>query len=267
MLIKDRDPAEKAVAQLTDLLSLPLSSTKKFLIERELKRLNPNGNVARTAFHFINFYCANCPDWAIIHDLKIESNGLAAHIDHILINKFLDFHLFESRNYNDNLKITADGEFLVFDGSCYQSIDSPLEENKRRAQVLTDLLVENSILPKRLGISLKPKIASYVLVCPGANVLRPPESVCDTSSVVTADYLTKTLLRQLERLKKTFERIKSLPKSFKQDTLAKVAAKLAAMNKPDRVDYRRIFCLEDINVTPAPAASSQDAVAACDYAI
>jgi len=37
MIIKDRDPAEKAVAQLTDLLSLDLSSAKKFLVERELK--------------------------------------------------------------------------------------------------------------------------------------------------------------------------------------------------------------------------------------
>lgn len=267
MLIKDRDPAEKAVAQLTDLLSLNLSSTKKFLIERELKRLNPEGNVARTASHFINFYCADCPDWAIIHDLKIESNGFATQIDHILINKFLDIHLFESRNYNDNIKISADGEFLVFDGYRYQSVDSPLEENIKRTQVLADLLIENKILPKRLGISLKPKISSYVLVSPGANVLRPPETVCDTSSVVTADYLTKTLLRQLERFKRTFERIKRLPKALKTDTLAKVAAKLAAMNKPNLIDYRRIFCLEDLNITSAPGASNQDAFATCDYAI
>jgi len=91
--------------------------------------------------------------------------------------------------------------------------------------------------------------------------------VCDTSSVVTADYLTKTLLRQLERFKRTFERIKRLPKALKTDTLAKVAAKLAAMNKPNLIDYRRIFCLEDLNITPAPGASNQDAVATCDYAI
>ena len=36
MLIKDRDPAEKAVAQLTDLLSLNLSSTKKFRTENKI---------------------------------------------------------------------------------------------------------------------------------------------------------------------------------------------------------------------------------------
>ncbi len=267
MLIKDRDPAEQAVAQLTDLLSLNLSPAKKFLIERELKRLNPAGNVARTASHFINFYCADCSDWAIIHDLKIESNGFATHIDHILINKFLDFHLFESRNYNDTIKIKSDGEFLVFDGLQYQSVDSPLEENKKRIEVLAELLSENKILPRRLGIPIKPKISSYVLVSPGANVIRPPETVYDTSSVVTADYLTKTLLKQLERLKRTFERIARLPKAFKTGTLVKVAAKLAAMNKPGLIDYHRVFCLEDIHITPTPGASNRDAATTCDFAI
>ena len=267
MIIKDRDPVEKAVAQLTGLLSLDLNPTKKFLVERELKRLNPIGNGGRTASHFINFYCADCPDWGIIHDLKIESNGFATHIDHLLINKFLDIHLFESRSYNDKIKITADGEFLVFDGRQYQPVSSPLDENKKRIEVLADLLSENKILPRRLGIPLKPKISSYVLVSPRANIIRPPEAVYDTSSVITADYLTKTLRRQLERLKRTFERIKSLPKAFKADTLVKVATKLAAMNKPNLIDYRRIFCLEDIDIAQVSGASSQDAAATCDYTI
>ena len=267
MIIKDRDPVEKAVAQLTDLLSLDLSSAKNFLIERELKRLNANGNGGRTAAHFINFYCADCPDWAIIHDLKIESNGFAAHIDHILINKFLDIHLFESRSYNDNIKITADGEFWVFDGRQYRPVNSPLEENKKRIEVLSDLLSENKIFPRRLGIPLKPKISSYVLVSPGRNIIRPPETVYDTSSVITADYLTQTLLRQLERLKRAFVRIKRLPKAFNTDALAKVAAKLAAMNNPSLVDYRRLFCLEDIEIAQASGVSVQDAATTCDYAI
>ncbi|MEJ2285790.1 MAG: nuclease-related domain-containing protein [Desulfobacterales bacterium] len=267
MLIKDRDPAEKALEQLSELLSLNISATKKFLIERELKRLNPQINGSHSPSHFINFYCEECPDWAIIHDLKIENNGFAAHIDHLLINEFLDIHLFESRNYNENIKITADGEFLVFDGRQYQSVNSPLEENQKRIQVLTDLLVENKILPKRMGISLKPKISSYVLVSPGAQVIRPPETVFDTSSVVSADYLTKTLLKQLKRLKRTFDRIKRLPTAFKAETLAKVAAKLAAMNKPQLIDYRRIFCLEDINIAAASGTPNADAAATCDYTI
>jgi hypothetical protein len=267
MLIKDRDPAEKAVEQLKDLLSLNLSSSKRFLIERELKRLKPSENGGRTPVHFINFYWADCPDWAVIHDLKLESNGFATHIDHILINKFLEIHLFESRNYHNSIKIAADGEFLIFDGQQYQSVTSPLEENQKRIQVLQDVLAENKLLPKKLGVSCKPKLFSYVLFSPGANILRPPDTVFDTSSVVTADYLTKTLLKKLKLLKRTFERIKRFPKAIKPDTLAKVAAKLAAIHKPDLIDYRRIFCLEDIKITLTPGASSPDAATSCDYAI
>ena len=267
MLIKDRDPCEKAVAQLTDLLSLDIGASKKFLIERELKRLDPQGNGSHSPSHFINFYCKECLDWAIIHDLKIESNGFAAHIDHLLINQYLDIHLFESRNYNDNIKITADGEFLVFDGHQYQSVNSPIVENEKRIQVLSDLLAENNILPKKFGMSSKPRISSYVLVHPAANVLRPPEAVYDTSSVVSADYLTKTLLRQLKRIKRTFERVKRLPRAIKTDALAKVAARLAALNNPHLIDYRRIFCLEDISVASGSGATVSDGGATCDYAI
>ena len=267
MLIKDRDPAEKAIEQLTDLLSLNLCPSKKFLVQRELKRLSPQANGGQTPSHFINFYCADCLDWAVIHDLKLESNGFAVQIDHVLINKFFDIHLFESRNYNYNVKITADGEFLVFDGHQYQSVESPLEENQKRIQVLSDVLVENKILPKRLGMPFKPKIFSYVLISPGADVLRPPESVYDASSVVTADYLTQTLLKQLKRLKRTFEKIKRLPRAFKPETLAKTAAKLAALNKPCLIDYGRIFCLENLNISSIPGASDQDAPAICDFAI
>lgn len=267
MLIKDRDPCENAIAQLTDLLSLDIGAAKKFLIERELKRLNPQGNGSHSPSHFINFYCEECPDWAIIHDLKIESNGFAAHIDHLLINKYLDIHLFESRNYNDNIKITADGEFLVYDGRRYQPVNSPIVENEKRTDVLADLLVENKILPGKLGIAPKPRISSYVLVHPAINVLRPPEAVYDTSSVVSADYLTKTLLKQLRRIKKTFERIKRLPRAFKAQTLAKAASRLAALNKPNLVDYRRIFCLEDISIARGTGTTASNAGATCDYTI
>ena len=267
MLIKDRDPDQKAVAQLTDLLSLNLSAAKKFLIERELKRLNPKRNGGKTASHFIDFYCADCPDWAIIHDLTVECNGFSTQIDHILINKFLDIHLFESRSYNETVKITADGEFLVYDGHQYHTVASPIKENIKRTEVLADLLIENKILPKRMGVALKPKIFSYVLVSPGANIIRPPETVYDTSAVITADYLTQTLLKQLKRLKRAWEKFRHLPKAFKPNTLAAVATKLAAMHKPSLIDYRQIFCLDDIDIAQAAGAANRNNVAICDYAI
>jgi len=134
VLIKDRDAKEGAINQLNDLLHLSLSPRKMFLIERELHILNPGADGGKNASHFLNFYCADSPNWAVIHDLKIDIEGYTTHIDHLLINQFIDIYLFDSKNYTYSLKITADGGFLVFDGRRYQSVESPLEEMKNESR-------------------------------------------------------------------------------------------------------------------------------------
>ena len=267
MLIKDRDSRDGTIEQLRGLLSLNLSPQKKFLIERELKNISPGDDGGKNAAHFINFYCADSPNWAIIHDLKIENNGSSTQIDHILINQFFDIFLVESKNYTYSLKITADGEFLVFDGCKYQSIDSPIEENRQRIQALKKALVENKIMPKRLGIPVRPRIKPYVLVSPAANVLRPPKSVYDTSSIVTADFLIQTLLKKVEGVKRFYQKLKRLPRAFNTTSLQKAAAKLASLNAPCTVDYGRLFCPEDTCQTPTSNRSEGDSPAYSDFAI
>ena len=267
MLIKDRDVKDESIEQLRSLLSPRMNSRKRFLIERELKTLSPGQDGGKNAAHFINFYCADSPNWAIIHDLKLDYSGLSTHIDHLLINQFLDIFLFESKNYTYSLKITAGGEFLVFDGLRYQSVESPLEENEQRLQVLKKVLADTNILPKRLGLAVKPRIKPFVLVSSKSNVLRPPLSVYDTSSVITAEFLIQKLLVQVERLKRLFLRLKRLPKAIKSDNLAEFSAKLASMNQPNRVDYSQLFCPDGTGKPSAMRSSNRDAVNCCDYAI
>lgn len=266
MLIKDRDGRDGAIEQLRDLLSLDLSPRKKFLIQRELKNISPGDDGGKNAARFINFYCADAPNWAIIHDLKIQDNGSSTQIDHILINQFFDIYLLESKNYTYSLKITADGEFLVFDGRKYQSVDSPIDENRKRIQALRKALAENKIIPKRLGIPVRPKIKPYVLVSSAVNVLRPPKSVYDTSSIVTADFLTQTLLKKIKRLKRFNQKLKRLPKAFNSNTLEKAAAKLASLNAPCTVDYSRLFCCEETGLKTTHG-SDRDISAYSDFAI
>jgi hypothetical protein len=267
MLIKDRDDRNGAVEQLKDLLSLNLNPRKKFLIERELKNISPGNDGGKNVAHFINFYCADSSKWAIIHDLKIEDNGFSTQIDHILINQFFDIYLVESKNYTYNLKITADGEFLVFDGRKYQSVESPIEENKKRIQALIKILAVNKIVPKRLGIRVRPQIKPYVLVSPGSNVLRPPKSVYDTSSIISADYLTETVLKNVERVRRVCQKLKRLPKAFNAKTLEKAAAKLASLNSPGPVDYGRLFCPEETGNPAAPHRADGPASFPGDFAI
>jgi len=267
MLIKDRDDRNGAIEQLKDLLSLNLSPRKKFLIERELKNISPCDDGGKNAAHLINFYCADSRNWAIIHDLKIEANGFSTQIDHILINQFFDIYLVESKNYTYNLKITANGEFLVFDGRKYQFVNSPIEENQKRIQALRKILAVNKIIPKRLGIPVNPQIKSYVLVSPGASVLRPPKSVYDTSSVVSADYLTETLIKNVESVRFVLQKLRRLPRAYNAKTLEKAAAKLASLNLPSSADYRHIFCPEGTGRPLAPQRADGPASFPGDFAI
>ena len=268
MLIKDREPpTEEVTEQLKGLLSPNLGSEKKFLIERELKNLNPAENGGLNAAHLFNFYCADSPQWAVIHDLRIELNGVATRIDHTLINRRFDIYLLDSKNYCYNLKIAADGEFLAFDGRKYHAVDSPIEENHKRINMLKDLLVEHKILPSRMGIAARPNIQPYVLVSPGANVLRPPGSIYDTRSVVRADFVTQTLLKQAKRFKGLAAKLRHLPRTVKPDVLEKAARRLVELNRPCPVDYVQMFGVEDTDFTPSPGALRLEAAVGCDYAI
>lgn len=267
MLIKDRDGRNGAVEELKNLLSLNLSPRKRFLVERELRNISPGDDGGRDAARFFNFYCADSRNWAIIHDLKIENNGFSTQIDHILINQFFDIYLVESKNYTYSLKITADGEFLVFDGRKYQSVDSPIEENRNRKQALRKVLVENKIIPRRLGIPVRPRIKDYVLVSPAANVLRPPKSVYDTSSIVSADYLIQTLLKKVEGVKRFYQKLKRLPKGCNSTHLKKAAADLASLNAPCTIDYGRMFCPEETCQTATGNPPAGDSPVYSDFAI
>jgi len=267
MLIKDRDSNEGAIEQLRELLSLNLSSNKKFLIKRELKNLNPGHDGGRNASHFINFYCGDSRDWAVIHDLKLENNGFSTQIDHLLINQFLDIYLIESKNYAYSLRIKADGEFLVFDGKRYQSIASPIEKNQQRVEVLDQMLTENKLTPKKMGMLRKPLIKPYVLVSSDSNIVRPPVSIYDTRSVITVTNLIAKLLNQADRFRRIYQGLKRLPKLIKTDTLAEFASRLLSLHKPNQINYQRLFCPEVVEKTLVAGSPGKKIATDCDYSI
>jgi hypothetical protein len=44
--------------------------------------------------------------------LRLEHNGRTAQIDHLLINRWMECYVLESKHFNAGLKITEDGEFM-----------------------------------------------------------------------------------------------------------------------------------------------------------
>ena len=165
MIIKRMDSKQKEIAELTVLLKSNLTPYERFLVERELKALRTGVRGEKDSAYHIDFYFGNSKNWAVIHDLRIEHKLQVAQIDHLLINRFYDVYVLESQNHSYKIQITAEGEFQVHDGRQYFGIESPIEQNKRHIHLLDLFLKDPEILPKRMGISIRPRFKNFVLVC------------------------------------------------------------------------------------------------------
>lgn len=267
MLIKNKEFIEEGIEQLTGLLSQEFSLHQRFLIERELRMLQSAQNGELSSTHFLNFYYQDSRNWVVIHDLSIENNGDAAQFDHILINRRFNFYAIESNNFSYGLKITADGEFLVYDGKRYQNVESPIEQNQKQIKVLEKAITENKLMPKRMGIHIKPKINYYILVSPQSEVVRPPKRIFDSSMVVKADMLLKALLKKTKRSKRIVNNFRFLPKKAKNDPLINLACRLTSLHQSSQCDYRIKFSLDNIPTPPPLDACSPDYKAPGDYCI
>ncbi len=201
MIIKKMDSKQEEIAELTALLKGKLIPYQRFLIERELKTVRSGVYGEEDSAYYIDFYFGNSRNWAVIHDLRLEHKGQVAQIDHLLINRMFDIYVLESKNYSYKLKISPEGEFQVYYGKEYIGIPSPIEQNKRHIHLLDLFLKHRNILPKRMGISIRPRFKNLILVSPKCIISRPPEKKFDTSSVIKADTLRTKIDREVDKWK------------------------------------------------------------------
>jgi hypothetical protein len=243
MIIKKMDSKQEEIAELTALLKGQLISYQRFLIERELKAIRSGVSGERDSAYYIDFYFRNSKNWAVIHDLRLEHKGQVAQIDHLLINRFFDIYVLESKNYSYKLKITPEGEFQTYYGKDYVGIPSPIEQNKRHIHLLGRFLKHHDILPKRIGISIRPKFKSLILLSPQSIIWRPPEKRFDTSSVIKADTLRTKIDQEVDKRKNPLVDFATLSKLCSPSTLMETARTPAGFHKPKKIDFRARFGL------------------------
>jgi hypothetical protein len=268
MLVKNKEFIEEGIEQLKRLLSPGLSLEQKFLVERELRMLQSARDGEMSSTHFLNFYYQDSPNWAVLHDLNIENNGSSAQFDHILINRQFNLYAIESKNFSYGLKITADGEFLVFDGKRYQHLESPIEQRLQQMEILETALCEKKIMPKRMGIHIKPKINCYILFSPKSEVVRPPKRIFDSSMVIKANILIKNLLKKTKnKSKRRSKKITSLSKKEKKDPLIDFACRVTSLHCSSVCDYHTKFSLEHVQPPQPSEGCPPEHRSAGDYCI
>lgn len=244
MIIKKRDSKEADIKELTSLLSLPLPDNKRFLIERELRFMKSGDKGEKDSAYFIDFTYGPSERWAVIHDLRLEQFDRVAQIDHLLINKFLDVYILETKNFSYGVKITERGEFLVSYNGKYVAIESPIEQNKRHQIVLEAVMDQYDILPTRLGLTIKPSFYNYVLISANSRLICPPEKKFDTTMILKADSLNTAIEKRVERMS-TVSMLSIAGKIMSMETIVEIAKRLTARHKPIKIDYRKRFGIYD----------------------
>ncbi|WP_243375477.1 nuclease-related domain-containing protein [Geotalea sp. SG265] len=249
MILKARDGRDEDIQELNRLLTLDLSGKQRFLVERELKCLKSGNSGESSSAYYLDFGFKNSKNWVVIHDLRIEHRGLVAQIDHLLINRFLEVYVLESKNYFYGVKITDGGEFLAYNGKTYQGVESPIEQNKRHINLLQQSILDRNLSPTRLGVPIPISFKNHVLVAPNARVDRPPSAKFDSSPVIKADAFA-TFIEKDADSRSVVSVFASAAKVIGTDTLEEFGQKLIRLHRPGKFDYIAKFGVSETK--PAP---------------
>ena len=243
MIIKNKDGCQDQIDYLSDLMERDLPADKKGLIERELKNLYSGKKGEETSAYYLDFDLKKTKNWALIHDLRIEHDGDVAQIDHLLIGRMMDIYVIESKNFNYGVSISDDGDFSFFYKKRPYAIPSPITQNDRHIRLLDKFLTDNDLLPKRLGITLKPYYRNIVLISPTSRLTKPKKGIYDCSTVMKADKFTERLNLDLDE--NSLKNMVGMAKIISQKSLCEFAEKLALLHKPVTIDYVAKFGLKD----------------------
>lgn len=230
MLIKQPDDHSEELTQLEHLAKSSSGNAAKYAAKDLAVRKAGLKGEAESAYQ-IDFHFAASRNWAVIHDLRLEHNGRTAQIDHLLINRWMECYVLESKHFNAGLKITEDGEFMRWNDykRTYEGMASPLLQNERHIAVLRDMMSALE-LPTRLGLRISFAFHTFVLVSPTARIDRPKKF--DTSRVIKADQIKERIWRDIDQENALIGIVKTAAKIVSGDTVRDVAQQLANLHQP-----------------------------------
>jgi hypothetical protein len=254
MIIKNAEDNRCQIEALQTLLSHPgADSSSKKRIEREILNIKAGVRGEEEAAYEIKVHWGESKNWMIIHDLRIEHGGLVAQIDHLLINRFMEMWVCESKHFSEGIAINEHGEFSAFWGSRPYGVPSPIEQNNKHLLILKRFLDSGAIaLPTRMGFTLKPTLKSLVLVSKGARISRPKAKIDGLETIIKNDQLFKTIDKAIDDNNNPL----NIAKLIGQETLKDLGEKIAQRHKPTQFDWAAKFGLSSLWQPPFPPLSA-----------
>ena len=252
MILKTADHRTTDIEALQALLPHPAAGDPtRRKIEDEIRNIELGVKAEKEAAYEIDFHFGQSPNWAVIHDLRIETEQRVAQIDHLLVNRLLEVWVCETKQMSGGLAINEYGECTTFlKGNRPLAIASPFEQNRKHCALLQALFDDvNFPLPTRLGIKIRPSINNIVLLSKRARITRPKVKIDGIDSIIKADQLK-------EHIDKAFDDNPFLlAKLIGTETLMDFANVLVSLHCPIEFDWQAKFGLaKDVNVAQ-PRAS------------
>jgi hypothetical protein len=253
MIIKQADDKQSDLNTLQGLLSHPQADTvTKNRIERERRNIQAGIRGEEEAAYEMKVHWGESKNWMVINDLRIEHNDLVAQIDHLIINRWLDIWVCESKHFSEGIAINEHGEFAAFFGNKPYGVPSPIEQNEKHILILQRLFDSGAFkLPTRLGFTIKPVLKSLVLVSKGARISRPKTKFDGLSCIIKNDQIFKILDKAVDNAN-----LLLTAKIIGQDTLKEFAEEIAKHHKPIEFNWAAKFGLSDAVETPIPVSQT-----------
>lgn len=240
MILKKSDDRNPQIAELENILKYA-PENKKSLIQKELNILRAGIKGEQESIYHIDFNLGNNKNYFVIHDLRLEINGIVAQIDHLLINRTLDVFSLETKHFNSGIKINDDGEFMQWNAykKTFEGIPSPLAQNQRHIKVLQSVFQSQITIPTKFGFTLNPSFHSRVLVNNDSRIDRSEKYDC--SELIKSEKFFESIQKDFQNTN-----LDVLTKGVSAEIVEDIGRKLIALHKPIKVNYSAKFGLDKI---------------------
>lgn len=236
MILKESESVYQDIARLEALLGHPNADTRtKVKIEEQIRILKAGERGESSAFYHIKTYFGPSKNWIVLNDLRLEHDGHVAQIDHLLIGRLLDIWVCESKHVSNGVKINEFGEFMTFDHKrAPRGMASPIEQNERHIHVLKMVFDAGAVqMPRRLGLTLKPRFHSAVLIAKGT-ITRPKLSIPGLETVIKTEQLRQHVSARMDA-----GNALDLAKIVSFETIEDIGNQLAGLHRPIAFDWER----------------------------
>ncbi len=241
MIIKAADEKKSHITALQNLQGRSdCSPETRKRIEQTIRNIHAGIKGEDEAAYEIKVHWGESKNWMIIHDLRIEHGDLVAQIDHLIINRWLEIWVCESKHFSEGVAINDQGEFSAFFASKPYGLPSPIEQNNRHILILKRFLASGVVkLPTRLGFTIKPDLKSLVLVSKNARISRPKIEVDGLDCVIKNDQLFKAIDKSID----ANNNLLAMAKIIGQDTLEALCRDIAKHHHPIQFNWAAKFGL------------------------